>query len=428
MRFSVCDTVSGYHSTPVWKHRSGVNLTRDSWRQNVWIKNQEATREGERLNMENVWKTDQTENIKSGDSHIWNVHAPEFQVSPIVRPVMMHTCDSYAQTECTTESTTIHTQTETQGATATVGVQCKPDTNSIGIKCKIVQKVKSRCVQATAPMTTQGVQATTSSKDCSAQCDVRKCQKMCDVSVWCAQSPGAMSRHVQTTKIKQLDAKTTTDKVRMVTVATEMDNIVSDWEERVDCWEEVEDLLESEAEGYTETGNVGMDKSETLDSGQKQEYEGKLGLPDLLEDLGVSYPDMDQYAKRINDIHRNVKFKCIVQGNFKNFKGGGCVESQRYYAVLDDIVLPIVKHNNEYSVDRYIKLYGDCRSMLSSKDDRAKYIILKPNTDICNKCEKIAWSELESILFCIRSRHPMDRYSHNGGYEPYGGYGHRYGR
>jgi hypothetical protein len=339
------------------------------------------------------------ENIEhqNGDSGL-NINAREFHM-PVVDVVtgslgkVPVKYNSSSQTDLPMELHTSSTQTDSIGDMKSVGVQCIPERKNIGIKCSLQKTMKNRYIQATVPMASHGVSTTAQYANSATQSEsVGGRPPMCDVGVMCSQSPGAINRHAQTISRELKDAKINTVLPKTVNMATETDTKES--------WKETDGLFDPKA---SESESATAVQSQQISSCQ-----GKFGLPDMLDSLGVTIAEMEQYAKLVHDCNRNVKPKFIIQAKYSRLEGEKMMEYyQNYYAVMDYFVVSISKIENEYALGQYTKLYGDCRHLLCACSENSVYTILDTNNDMYKICEEAVLSELDRILSRIRSLHNM---------------------
>ena len=61
-----------------------------------------------------------------------------------------------------------------------------------------------------------------------------------------------------------------------------------------------------------------------------------------------------------------------------------------YYAVLDDVVVPIFTKDGDFTVGRYIKLYGRCADCL--RYGQNSYKVLDKNDGLFCKCQQVLLS------------------------------------
>jgi hypothetical protein len=224
---------------------------------------------------------------------------------------------------------------------------------------------------------------------------------MKDAAVMCLQSPGARNRHVQTVKNVSINVKCNTDPIKTVTVSTSMDNIVSEWGEMdsnttSECWRPIEDFSDRDCESSV-PHPIQM---------QNKTFEGPSGLPDLLNHMGVSIPDMDQYSDLINDKTRNVKAKYVIQEKFRSEGMAEVRELEEYYVVMDDLIVSFSETDDgRLSMGRYIKLYGDFKHLLFTSDGSSVYAVLDKKHFMSKRCKEELMFELYRVLVKVRSCH-----------------------
>ena len=226
IRYSMVDMVHEQRFSPLWQHRSAVNLTRDHMRQNKWI------REHSELGVDNVihgsWSSES--GITDGAKCQWNVNAQVFTPAAPKEYV-----DNESQTDPVAESKSMETQTALLPSMTSVGTQCETETRSIGTVCKIRCQVKGKSIQATVGMKNQGVNATVSTDESTTQSEKYIGRvSTTDVAVGCVQSPGAISRHVQTYAKKFVEVKTNTKYTETISVGTETDKGMTLWSDIVE--------------------------------------------------------------------------------------------------------------------------------------------------------------------------------------------------
>jgi hypothetical protein len=219
LRYVNMDMVSGQRQTPVWKHRSGVNLTRDNIRLNTWIRDQPG---GNGYNMESTdWNRQQNDSQHITSPFIWNTNAPVFQ--PMVPEVKSpaSSMNSAAQTEPMVTKVNMETQTDdVNNKTVNAGSQCEVEYRSVGISCKRLPVVRSRHVQAVASSESLGISAIPVTQDVSTQCQkYKKRISTQDVGVGCQLFPQSKGRHSQTEKTILMSVKTNSDPVMVKRVA-----------------------------------------------------------------------------------------------------------------------------------------------------------------------------------------------------------------
>jgi hypothetical protein len=228
LRYTNMGTVGNQRYSPMWKHRSGVNVTRDNTRLNTWLKDNSRGIgiTDTQSTAGNIWQTSQT------STHEWNINAPVFQSQVAYDPCMVERKDNEVQTEVRINTCTIGCQTvcSTLMGTRSAGVQCEFAKQSVGTTCKIYPSVKDTYVQATACAKSLGVTASVETHHASSQCEKRE-KKVTkhDVGVHCRQSPGSRGRHVQTYMPQLVGAKTNTDHILVKDVATETEETKLDW-------------------------------------------------------------------------------------------------------------------------------------------------------------------------------------------------------
>jgi hypothetical protein len=273
MRYRKMDVGSGPRHSPLWRHRSMVNLTRDQARHNMWLRNNSSNGGCLTQDVENnVYNGAEYQNAVDAHTssannrydtwsngiddrepmnHIWNTEAPEFNVksAPVYK-------ESEMQTEIKVDSLTKETQTEQINKMVSSGTQCEVEKRSIGIKCNLVSAKQSKYIQATAAVRSQGVSATVTTKEISTQCTKSKGASTSEVGVWCKQAPGAMGRHVQTVVKTFLEATTSTEPVYTETVGTETDGESRSWG----------DVMELGSFQHSEPGSVSYSDAESEDS------------------------------------------------------------------------------------------------------------------------------------------------------------------
>ena len=420
LRYSGHDMIYGdTRRSPMWKHRSMVNVTRDNYRYNKWCK--------ENTNPTSEWSNTDSSGVDPGCieqstpiHHTQgggfvsfynaglNVNADEF-IMPKIQPAILTTCSS-TQTENQVQLTSIETQTELREKIQreNIGIQCKPTTQSVGITCNRAVATKNRHIQATPSIVSKGVTAISQSaeSDTQTECAGINIDKQ-DAAVMCFQSPGAISRHVQTHRKVLKDMKTSTMSTKMADAATEMVDFKIDWG---DC---------------DEDNDIPPVEQEDPRLIPVQTFKGYSGLTDILHRLGAHISDIENYSHLIMKRNRNFRVKGVVEGIYKDKHLDKVKERKIYYAVMDDFVVDMyIGDENEFEVGRYTKLYGDWQQILNTTvASKVIYTILKPNDEVASKCEKALMLELDKILSNIRPRH----FGAWGGRGSYGGYGGQFG-
>ena len=402
--------------SPEWKHRSAVNVTRDSLRYNEWCK--------QGTNPLPVWS-----NLDNREPSIVEHSTPtdplpregtsffqDTQLNPNAKqfcmPVAQHELLSTSistQTEAQVEMASVEIQTETLGVAKTcdIGIQCKPSTQAVGINCRKVISTKSRFIQATPTSVSKGVSATSCTTETGSQPEYGAFgPTKQDAAVMCAQSPGAISRHMQTHKTLVKDFKTNTVSPTMAHAATDMDGFKIKREECV------------------KRDHTALYEEEDLKDTPSRTFQGQSGFTDILDCLGVRISDIRHYAHRIQNRHRNLQVRGVVKASYKYKRLDKVEEGETYYAVMDDFFVDMyMDEKDKFEVGRYTKLYGDWQHMLSDTGrDVVTYTILNSRDEVVHRCETVLMKELDRILTNIRSRH-----TDTGGYGGYGGCG-SYGR
>jgi hypothetical protein len=267
--------------------------------------------------------------------------------------------------------------------TTNMGIQCKSEMRNIGVKCQLDQRgiVKHRFVQATPPIVSQGVSAIVKHINVATQSNTLgdgPCKA--DAATMCIQSPGATSRHIQTHKIKLVDAKTNTTLPQTHTVATNSTDYDCGYngdleiETAGDWGNPIEGLLDPPFDVDSETeqlngewkvdveGDLEQDRKQlenewnTPKSDQKTVFMGKNGLPDFLDHLGVTIVDTGQYNELIQNEYLNRNINYIIQSKKSYQLFDKVLVSCIYYTILDDFVVMITVNNGgEYSMATYTK-------------------------------------------------------------------------
>ena len=80
-------------------------------------------------------------------------------------------------------------------------------------------------------------------------------------------------------------------------------------------------------------------------------------------------------------------------------------EGEKYYALMDDIIIPITNHDNKPYVCGYTKLYGDCKHYLQACTDDIEYTILDQNDKMAKTFETLVMTRVEGMLCSLRARH-----------------------
>jgi hypothetical protein len=342
---------------------------------------------------------------------VLNVNAPEFNMSPNKMQKIVDTREITTQTDSRVEHMAKGSQTAFVTPMVTVGTQCDVEKRSVGIKCNILPTHKSKFVQATAPVKSQGVGATVKIQASATQCVKIGDQILKkDAAIWCKQSPGSIGRHVQTMEKITVEVKTNTDPIVTHTVGMETDMVTSEWSEIV-VQEYGADVLSKSWKYGTTCDSDGpfTDRSPSSHCGGQSDIpvcEGKPGLSELLKTKGVLCSSVDQYPDFINNCQRNRKIKGIIQAIQQNRKGQAGEEGKHeYWVTLDDVMVSVTQIATDFVTGRYIKLYGEYESLMSRGEDLMEYIWVKNNSEVFKKCEAAVMEVVDSILSQIRSRH-----------------------
>jgi hypothetical protein len=174
LRYTRLDMVSEHRHSPLWQHRSRVNLTRDNMRLNAWIKDNQGCDIINAMDnsVKQIWQYDSPH--MESPTHELNVNAPEFKAkaSTVLNPT--EKIDNVAQTEDIRTTSNIGTQTYLAANTVTTGCQYECASRSIGVRCNIVPTTKNKYVQATAMFKSQGVSAVVGIHHSGTQCEKTK--------------------------------------------------------------------------------------------------------------------------------------------------------------------------------------------------------------------------------------------------------------
>jgi hypothetical protein len=334
------------------------------------------------------------------------------------------------QTECATMmTTTSETQTE---------LETEIKKRSIGIGCNIVPQKKVKYVQATVGVVCQGSLATVATEDASTQRGRNERRKYQNVGVWCNQSPGAMGRHTQTVGVSLRNITTNTERIRTKEIGTKTEEVGSDVGNPRDGpshieWGDTMDRLVKSEKMDSDTGLLGWSwkgsgasnreeyiASDSQNAAHHTTGMGRSGLSNLLASLEICSSSMEQYSQNASKEKRNNKIKKLIQCTDvgeKNLCGNS------YWAILDDLSVQIYETNGTFEMGRYVKMYGDFVSLMSSNDDNSvEYKNVEKRDPLFNKCKNFIESGIKPIIQRIRSRESI---WNSGGYG--GGYGGRSG-
>jgi hypothetical protein len=485
LRYNKLVMVGAPRHSPLWRHRSDVNLTRDNHRYNTWIKDQPmANHWGHNINSnnemegttENLWSTNGFgSDIKA---QVLNPEAPVFYGTPNVdNEVIPIKCEIAVQTEMVTEVKDSSAQTDVSARFVnSIGTQYYLEKRSIGLTCKIVPPTKAKYVQATTKTYNQESNACVNTKESGTNPEITGISvNKKDVGIECIQSPGALTRHVQTVNILSANASTNTAKTvqQSVGVGTEIevrpscrDLVAASFDtlggsdvntESSGVGETLEqpqsrrltpDLDQPEVYGRlhgltkllhnldvslggsdfnVESSGVGetLEQSQSrrvkpdLDQPEAYRSIGKSGLTKLLHNLDVSVARVGQHEEDFRNIWRNKHMKGLLLCNTEGVKGE-IKQNNMYWAVFDDLGLQFSRKKDNFRLVQYVKLEGDCLRIMCMEDEHCEFSLIDDkDSRIYKQCEKIATCEIRPILAKIRSKH--SRWKSTGAYG--GGYG-----
>ena len=420
LRYSRIESV---RCTPLWKHRSPVNLTRDNARQNTWIKSHTNVN----------WSTGATEEGSicvspqfPTSSTTWNVDAPIFNLQA-------QTVDMETQTDCKViQNADMSCQTENLIAFTSSGSQCGiVETKNVGISCKLAPQTKVKHVQATIGVKHQGVNCVAQTTDCYSQVERHDLNvKTIDQGVWINQSPGDTGRHSQTEKVIFKDRKTNTEKILTTSRAIQANPVGTSTRTEVGGRDHVN--VKSHDNIPDSTNPKGISKNATgVENQPRQKGEttrvGLLGLMTLLNTLKAPCSTRDQFATNVHLNNRNKTVKGIIEQV--------CGKVIDYWAVFDDFCIMINKVGETLLIGNHVKMFGQYERDMFGTDDYKNNSLVNPSSDLYEKCQNLALLEMKHLLPSIRYEY-SGRYSGHGydlpntdgnrGYEEYGsrrGYG-----
>ena len=425
LRYSMLDMVSDRHS-PAWQHRSKVNLTRDNYRYNTWIKNNSGRNDN----------TQQAHSFALDTSVKLNPDAPAFTTQFLRDSTAVQIkCDAECQTEFTPDIRNSSAQTDADiKSVNSTGIQCHPENHSVGSSC--VPPTKSKYIQATIKTQNQGTGGFVEKVDIGTdpECAAISVEKK-DVGIVCQQSPGACSRHVQTVKKNTTSATTNTIPVVQKSVGVGSQIEVTPHHQGCYFWVDlVEDSIPnngdmgvcSESGGSRETieelqsGKVPIDSEKSIPCRNI----GKPGLCRLLDNLDIPAASLRQQEESIQNIWHNKYMKGLLRCKFDGAKNDGD-QNNMYWAVYDDIGLQFSRRGQKFHLVQYVKLRGKYLDIMCMDDDNCEFSLIDMKSDIYKQCERAAKVEILPILDTLRKKNRRKKNSggYGGGFGTFRGYG-----
>jgi hypothetical protein len=179
LRYAKMDMGGSPRHSPVWQHRSQVNMTRDSVKLNTWISEHSLDNNNPVSSPGHVMQANKG-GIEYNTCHELNVDAPVFQTQLGARDYPLGTatssqCETGSQTELPSTCETVGTQTDRDDKSFdSKGTQYKLETRSVGLTCKISPVKKSRYIQAVPTTKNQGIGISVGTKDNETQYDSKQ--------------------------------------------------------------------------------------------------------------------------------------------------------------------------------------------------------------------------------------------------------------
>jgi hypothetical protein len=427
---------------PLLGHKSPVRIARDRikmdtwWQANVntgehYVEPQaETAQEKTFRDMETMTDLDNmkqreihTQAIQT-DSVICEMHNVSVQCDPV--DVKVQCGGSHGSGGNDIKSTSVETQVQVETTTRGVCCQQRPDTRHHRVQTDKL-KTRSLGLSAVSPQNVQGTQTLTSFTS-----------KGVDVAVFCPQSPGAISRQIQTyvPKLVERGTKPHMIKTQSVAVSTCDLNVEKDPDD-LSAMALVPGcpLLSSsvheasgphfELETYTfhkkeHMEDSGITMNETVgtyqDSTSACSSHPPLGhhkeLVELLSQLGVSSTMRNDYAATIRKEGHNLKVKHIVEQKFTNEDD---IVEYKYLCIFDDVIVPVFKnpllqnpdhHNHSditYLTGRYTKLYDQYWEFVSTST--CSYRVLENPSDSFELYGQVAMQEIADTMSDIKLFH-----------------------
>ena len=260
---------------------------------------------------ENLWSTDSVgPDIKV---QVLNPEAPVFYGTPHVdNEVISIKCEIATQTEKLTEVKNSSTQTDVSARSVnSIGTQYYLEKRSIGFTCKIIPPTKVKYIQATTKTYNQESNACVNTSESGTNPEITGISvNKKDIGIECIQSPGAVTRHIQTVNILLANASTNTTKTvqQSVGVGTEI-GVTPSWgdleEDSFDSLGGSDVNMESSGGGETLEQPQSRRVTPDLDQPEAHRSIGKPGLTKLLHNLDVSVARVGQHEEHIQNIWRN---------------------------------------------------------------------------------------------------------------------------
>jgi hypothetical protein len=401
--------------SPVWQHRSPVNLTRDQLRHNTWIKN--TTLNWSMGDTNSMVEPMEHKGVHSSstepgqpvlpqrlhsDHHSWNIDAPEFTSQlwqgNCAKDLPKQYVDADTQTENLSQvNVNSYTQTENNVKVHSVGTQFEAvETRNVGIGCKLSPAVKSKHIQATTVMRNQSTSSAVVTNDCMTQVD--KCVKIktTECGVWLQQSPGAVGRHSQTDRKVLIHKKTNTEGTMTNSIGTQVEcesedrNNISHAVVDLGGFDGMKDVVETTSPQKGEAGELSINPTPY--------WAGVGSLSFLLSILEVMVSSMEQFGTRICSEDRNKKAKGIIEI-------GRCGLQTDYWVVFEDIAMMVNRTGRQLTTSRYVKMYGQCLALMTDGKDSLRYHLIDPHSKFYQRCEQLAVRELHVLLPRVRLKH-----------------------